>query len=111
MVYRATVVLQPIQSHASTPEPQRDPRKERQLMSEIPSSNTQRSAARRWRRASADITKSFVASLATGENPATSGSTIAAPGHGAAGRTYTSRRALQSKPRTRGSQPSRGARA
>jgi|GEM_PF-3616522 len=76
-------------------------------MSEIPSSNTQRSAARRWRRASDDITKSFVASLATGENPATSGSTTTAPGHGAAARRYVARGALQAKPRTRGSQPSR----
>ena len=82
-------------------------------MSEIPSPNTPGSAARRWRRASADITKSFVASLATGENPIAqaSGSTVTAPGHGAAARRYTGRRALQSKPRTRGSQPSRGARA
>jgi hypothetical protein len=79
-------------------------------MSEIPSSNTPGSTARRWRRASADITKSFVASLATGESSIapTSGSTVAAPGHGAAGRRYVARRALQAKTRTRGSQPSRG---
>lgn len=84
-------------------------------MSEIPSSNTPGSAERRWRRASADITKSFVTSLAAGETPSasTSGSTITAPGHGAGagGRRYIARGALQTKPRTRGSQPSRGARA
>lgn len=82
-------------------------------MSEIPSSNTPGSAERRWRRASADITTSFVAALATGETPIapTSGLTVTAPGHGAAGRRYTCRGALQGKPRTRGSQPSRGARA
>ncbi len=82
-------------------------------MSEIPSSNTPGSAERRWRRASADITKSFVTSLAAGENPIalSSGTTITAPGHGAGGRRYIARGALQAKPRTRGSQPSRGARA
>jgi hypothetical protein len=80
-------------------------------MSEIPSSNTPGRAARRWRRASADITTSFVASLATGENPTMPGSTATAPGHGAIGRRYVGRGALQGKSRTRGSQPSRGARA
>jgi hypothetical protein len=82
-------------------------------MSEIPSSNTPGRAERRWRRASADITTSFVAALATGENPTApaSGSTATAPGHGAARRRYVGRRTLQGKPRTRGSQPSRGARA
>lgn len=81
-------------------------------MSEIPSSNTPGRAERRWRRASADITTSFVAALAIGENPIApaSGSTAAAPGHGAARRRHTARGALQSKPRTRGSQPSRGVR-
>ena len=81
-------------------------------MSEIPSSNTPGSAERRWRRASADITTSFVSSLAAGENALapTSGSTVTAPRHGAAGRRYIGRGALQARPRTRGSQPSRGAR-
>ncbi|HWF32372.1 MAG TPA: hypothetical protein VG188_07430 [Solirubrobacteraceae bacterium] len=82
-------------------------------MSEIPSSNTPGRAARRWRRASADITTSFVASLAGGENPVAPapGPTVTAPGHGAVARRYVSRGALQGKARTRGSQPSRGARA
>lgn len=79
-------------------------------MSEIPSSNRPGSAERRWRRASADITTSFVTSLAIGENPTARGATVSAPGHGAAGRRYVARGALQAKPRTRGSQPSRGAR-
>lgn len=82
-------------------------------MSEIPSSNTPGSAERRWRRASADITKSFVTSLAAAESPGAPAPdpTVTTPGHGAAGRRYVGRGGLQAKPRTRGSQPSRGVRA
>jgi hypothetical protein len=111
MLYGVTMLLQPRQTPRFDPKPQRDLRKEAQPMSEIPSSNTPGRAARRWRRASTDITTSFVAALAAGENPVALSSTAIAPGQGAAGRRYVGRRAPQAKLRTRGSQPSRGARA
>jgi hypothetical protein len=73
-------------------------------MSEIPSSNTPGRAARRWRRASADITKSYVAGLATTASRASTAngdippapapvSTLASQRHGSA----RARRAIPSR--------------
>jgi hypothetical protein len=64
MGYCATVVLDPYESQGF-PQAPKHSHERNKAMPEIPTSSTPGRAARRWRRASADITKSYVAGLAT----------------------------------------------